>query len=517
MLGATICPGLRSLLDLATAAGDLCGRGAIWGREGRFGLGRGIVFNSIKHFIQSQELLGNRMPRREITWLLALTGLSLIVLAMSGGFTPDITPDTAGYLNLGPFPGALAQPRVPLYGPLISLVDGGSGHFSLVPALQTAIFIGAAWFFVIELRRYGLSGLAVLSTAAALLFSNSLLLVGRWIHPELAAIASALLAFAGIVRLAGPKSRSWVILLVLASAGFAYLLRPSFLPLIIVLPALYAGLRAVRGERPFTAWVAIIFLAAALPFLSFAGVRALALGDFSIVSFGGYQMSGMATLMLSQGVVARLPEPDRPLGARLLAARKAAEESGRAIGVPLNSSNQRSFVSAALSYFDVYARTYDQMLGLIRAQRHPGENWVAFNRRMMGFSLAVVRTAPLRYAAWVVGASQRLLGHTVIANLPLMLAVIVILIAWPVRLLRYRTFRLSPAQPIDMPAMILLALAWLAAAGALTVLVTFPAIRYMDTANLLLAPIAIYWAVRMAVASWRPHQNNNIAQTRRPT
>lgn len=455
-----------------------------------------------KLFVQTDEFLGDRMSRREITGLLALTGLSLIVLMASGGFTPDITPDTAGYLNLGPFPASLAQPRVPLYGPLIELVDCGSGHFALVPALQTVFFIGAAWFFVIELRWFGLSRLAVMGTAAALLFSNSLLLVGRWIHPELPAVACALLAFAGTVRLAGPKSRSWAIALVLVSAGFAYLLRPSFLPLIFVLPALYMGLRAVRGERPFTLWAAVIFLAAALPFLSFSGVRALEVGDFNIVSFGGYQMSGMTTLMLSEGVVARLSEPDRALGARLLAARKAAEDSGRAIGVPLNSSSRRSFLSAALSYFDVYARTYDQMLDLVRAQRYPGENWVAFNRRMMGFSLAVVSAAPLRYAAWVVGASQRLLGHTVIANLPLMLAVIVILIAWPARLLRYRIFRLPPAQSIDVPVMILLAVAWLAAAGALTVLVTFPAIRYMDTANLLLAPLAIYWAVRMVAPAW---------------
>ena len=35
------------------------------------------------------------------------------------------------------------------------------------------------------------------------------------------------------------------------------------------------------------------------------------------------------------------------------------------------------------------------------------------------------------------------------------------------------------------------------AAGALTVLVTFPATRYIDTANLLLAPLAIYGAARM--------------------
>lgn len=439
------------------------------------------------------------MSRREIIWLLALTGLNLIVLAAVGGFSAQIMPDTASYLNVGPFPGALAQPRLPLYGPLIELVDSGTRTFAAVPVLQTAFFVIATWLLVVELRRFGLSGLAVLSVATALLFSNSLLLTGRTVHPELPAVACALLAFAGTVRLASLASRGWAIVLIIAGAGFSYLLRPSFLPLIFVLPILHAGLRALRGERPFTAWTGAILVAAALPFLAVASVRALTVGDFNTVSYGGYQMSGMATLMLSEPVVARLPERERALGTHLLAARTAAEESGRAIGVPRNSSNQRSFVSAALAYFDVYARTYDRMLTLVQAQRQPKESWVSFNRRMMGFSLAVVRAAPLRYAAWVVGAMHRLIGHVIIGNLPLMLAVIVILVAWLWRLLVHRTVRLPSVQPVDTPAMILLAAAWLAAAGALGVLVTFPATRYIDTANLLLAPLAIYWAARMVV------------------
>jgi hypothetical protein len=441
------------------------------------------------------------MSRREIIWLLALTGLSFIVLAVTGGLSAQIVPDTASYLNVGSFPAALAQTRVPLYGPLVGLFDSGSGAFVAVPALQAAFFIAATWLLAFELRRFGLSGLAVLSVVAALLFSNSLLLTSRTVHPELPAIACALVAVAGTVRLAGPASSRWAIVLVLFGAGFAYLLRPSFLPLIVVLPILHAGLRALLGARPFTAWTGAVLVVAALPFLAMASLRAAAVGDFNIVSYGGYQMSGMATLMLSEPVVARLPERDRALAARLLAARTAAEESGRAIGVPRNSSNQRSFVSAALGYFDVYARTYDEMLPLVHQQRLPNESWVAFNRRMMAFSLAVVRAAPLRYAAWVVGATRRVVGLAIIANLPLMLAVIVMLVAWPWRLLVHRTVRLPPAQAADMPVMVLLAAGWLVAAGALGVLVTSPVARYIDTANILLAPLAIYWAARMAAAA----------------
>jgi hypothetical protein len=437
------------------------------------------------------------MSSSEIRWLAALTLFSVVLLAAVGGFTPEIMPDTPGYFGLGPFPGDLASERLPLYAWLVMPLDFGRREFAFVPAAQTALYIVAVWIFLAELRRFGLSGIAVLSTGAALLFSNSLLLDGRWIHPELPAIACALLAFAGVVRLAGSRAGWWAALLILCGAGLCYLLRPSLLPLIVVLPFTYAGLRALRGAPPFVAWTAAVALLAAAPFVAFASVRAWTVGDFNLVSFGGYQMSGMAALMLSDDVVARLPSGFWPLATAVLSARQAAEEAGRIIGVPRNSTGVRSFDSAALSYFDVFARTYDDVTNLVKQQRRPEESWIAFNRRLMWFSLAVVRAAPVRYAAWIFGASKRLLGHAVVANLPLMTAVIVMAITWSARVLTRRPASVQPVRRLDAPVLVGLAFAWLLAAGALTVLTTFPAIRYIDTANLLLAPVPIYFAILM--------------------
>jgi hypothetical protein len=445
----------------------------------------------------------------DIKWLLALTLLSVALLAVTGGFTSVIMPDTPSYLDPHSFPDALAQPRLPFYGLMVEAVDAGDHSFKAVAALQTAFFCAAVWWFVAELRYFGLSRPAALSTATALLFSNSLILIGRWVHPELPAIACGLLAFAGVVRLAGPKPRNWAAVLIFAGGGLAYLLRPSMLSLIFVLPFSYACLRALRGQRPLNGWVGAILLMTALPFLALASVRAVAVGDFNIVSFGGYQMSGMAGLMLSDDVVARLPPDVKPLATAVLAARKAAENSGGVIGVPRNSSDIRSFNSAALSYYDVFARTYDEVKQLARQQQRPGESWVDLNKRLMRFSLAVVRAAPIRYLAWIFGASKRLLGHAFIANLPMMIAAIVLIAAWLFRLLTRRPAHVSPIERLDMPVMLLLAASWLVATGALSVLVTFPAIRYIDTANLLLAPVAIYWAALMVaprLAESRPVQ-----------
>ena len=44
------------------------------------------------------------------------------------------------------------------------------------------------------------------------------------------------------------------------------------------------------------------------------------------------------------------------------------------------------------------------------------ETWVAFNNRLMSFSMATITAMPLRWIAWVVGATSRLVGRMIITN-----------------------------------------------------------------------------------------------------
>jgi hypothetical protein len=164
------------------------------------------------------------------------------------------------------------------------------------------------------------------------------------------------------------------------------------------------------------------------------------------------------------------------------------------IGIPLNASNVRSYYSVALGYFDVLARTHDDMLVLTASTRRPGENWVDFNRRLMRFSLAVIHATPERYAAWVVGASTRMFGRSVATNLPAMLAILVVAVVWPWRLLAKRKTGVAPDSRLDIPVMATCAILWLVASGILTILIHAPAIRFIETSSLLVAAPIIYWA-----------------------
>ncbi len=439
--------------------------------------------------------LGARLSRLEIKILSVLTALSVGILAATGRFAPQIMPDTRGYLDIVGFPEMLAQPRTPLYGWLVALLDLGHGAYVAMPAFHIATYVAAAWLMVAQLRRYGLSPAAALSVGAALLFANALLIDASWVHPELLSITCALAAFAGAVHLTSTRPRWWGWLLVCGGAGAAYVLRPSFLLLVVALPALYAGLRAIRGDTLALRRAVAIGLISAAPFVGVASLRAATVGDANIVSFGGFAMSGLATLMLADEVVARLPADIQPYGAQVLAARRAGEDGGRWIGIPVNASGQRSFFSAALAYFDVLARTYDDMLyGVIAPTRGANESWIDFNRRLTRFSFAVVRAAPARYGAWIAGGATRVAGRSVVTNVMAALAVLVVAVAWPWRLVAGRQIGVTPVSRLDMPVMAVLAVLWLVGAGLLTLLVIAPSTRYIETSTVFVAPVLIYWA-----------------------
>ena len=168
-------------------------------------------------------------------------------------------------------------------------------------------------------------------------------------------------------------------------------------------------------------------------------------------------------------------------------ARESGEAAGRVARTPLNSAGERSFISAALGYFDIYARSYDDLVwGEIDKLRAPGESWVAFNQRLANFSFATIKAAPLRWAAWVAGATSRLVGRMIMTDAPMMVALTLLLI---VALAAFAQSTPFGAGAADLPAVCAIALAWLASTGPLVVLVAFPATRYIDTCAVLLPAV----------------------------
>jgi hypothetical protein len=435
--------------------------------------------------------------KRELMWLSAIAVLIMAGLALAGRFVPWISPDTPSYFDLGGLPEALGRSRNPLYAWLVGWWPAG---FAALPTVQIALYMISVVLLHRALRIYGVSVMAASAVSAGLLISNVLLLWSNAVHPEFPAVALALLSLAQLLLLAAGRPFLPNALGLGLTLGLAYILRPTFLPGMLLYPVLYLALRRVRGNRTRAAAVLGVLLACAIPFLAMSSIRFAAVRDFNIVSFGGFQMAGMAGLMLSPELIERMPSDVQPLAKQILERRTRAEERGEVIATPLNSTGQRSFVSAALGYYDLYARTYDTLLYGEIAKLQGNEDWVSWNKKLMRFSIATVLAAPDRYVAWLVGGTSRAVGRLFVTNLPFMLGLIGLIAVYCLSLWR-GAVRPAPSsiQGLDIHVILLLTLVYTVAAGALMVIVTFPAARYLDSAGLLLPALPIYLALSLAL------------------
>jgi hypothetical protein len=428
-------------------------------------------------------------------------GVLMILLWSMGGLAGKIAPDTASYFVTVDSSNPWGEMRHPLYGAVATWLGATSTTPGRVALVQSILHVVAALAIYVGASFAGSSRAGALCICLAALFSQSGLFHLRLLVPESAAVSFLLLAFAGILAASRSLTAFWVLLVPIGIAtGIAYILRPTFLPAMVVIPALWLVL-ALRNEQTRRASRTILlFCAVGLPFVIQSGIRWRAVGDFNIVSFGGYQMSAMTGFMLTPEVVDSLPDGVRPTASAILNARNTAELAGKVMRTPLNSVGERSFVSAAIGYFDIYARTYDDFLSEgISNVRKPGESWVEFNNRLQQFSIATIIAVPVPWVAWVGGATSRLVGRMLMTNATVLVAIGMLLVAAVPAFVRRTGLGSSVA---DLPVISAVALAWLAATGPLIVLVTFPATRYIDSAAILIAAVPALVALALVQGLW---------------
>jgi len=439
--------------------------------------------------------------KRLLVVLVAASAALVLILWALGMQTARVAPDTPSY-----FEAIAGDPRNvirhPLYGLAAHWLGAGPDKPGVVAQVQVALLIVASFALYAGARAGGIGGWGALFLALSGLLSQSAILQVGLLLPESPAIAMLMMAFAGTLAASrGRRTFWWLLLPIALTTGIGYLLRPSLLPAIIIVPLLWL-LFALRNRQPHTiASTLIVFVAVASPFLGQSAMRWRAVGDFNIVSFGGYQMSAMAGFMLTPDLVARLPVAVQPTAQAILKAREAAEIVGTVARTPENSTGIRSFNSAGIGYFDIYARSYDPLLVEILKLKQPTEDWIAFDRRLRGFSVATIIAAPVQWVSWVAGASSRLAGRVIVTNAPVLVALFVLALAGVVATIRRGG--LVDADR-DVAAVSAVAVAWLAATAPLIVLITFPATRYIETAGVLLAAIPFMLAAALIEALRTP-------------
>lgn len=344
------------------------------------------------------------VPVRPPLWAWALLGLEMLAVAgvlwRTGKLAPQVVRDTAGYAA---FPwdslhGTLTSIRTPGYPAFLKVASLFGADHAAVPTLQMLVYFGAAAVFLAVLRRTTASTGFALAAASSLLYANILHGYVATVATDTLAAALGILACTATIAFAS-RGSVWSGLLVILSAAAAWLVRPAYLFVIVLCPvlaSLTSSVVARETARPRGSVLARVGLMVVLPLLAYCGLRQAVVGQFGIVSFGGYNLVGITGQFLEEGDLPRLPEDLRPIAAGALEHR--ASEAPRGL-----------YATEPRLHYLRMENDYDPTIWsdfVPAAERAAGEGQ-PINGPLRRLGTALLFQHPRDYAVWVVKATRQ--------------------------------------------------------------------------------------------------------------
>lgn len=323
--------------------------------------------------------------------LLSLAGLGL--MALRSGLTPIPQPDSSSYLDFdwSSLKAVLSQVRTPGYPAFLQLVQWLTGDLRWLPLGHWLAWTLAVYMVYVGLLRAGYRQEIAFAAAAPLMLGRMVLEFGPYVLTDSLAAALAI-ASAGCFLAVSRKRSGWLAWGGLAATtALAYQIRPAYLYLVPLWPILGLGLDcwllrpdAPRGEH----WRRAAALAAATtaPLLVYCGLRWFMVGDAGLVSFGGYNLVGVAVQYLDDDLARTLPEDLQPLARDIL--RRRAADPGFGPTTDFLAMEER--FNAAVWAIAVPA-----------TQERLGADVIEVNRRLMRLSSQILVRRPERYLQWL--------------------------------------------------------------------------------------------------------------------
>lgn len=439
----------------------------------------------------------SRILRSPAAWLFLAT-VAMVLLRLGGsGFLPKRVPDTPDYQALAmasSLTEALSDYRTVGYAVFLRLTGAADGDFQALPEIHLLVFLAGVFTLWWALARFTGRPWLALAGALPLLASRSLDLLHR-IQSDMLAVAFSLLTIAALLAFAAAP-RSKLAAAALAIALFAtYQIRPAYLFLIVLVPLAGPVLRLAKErsfDRPGLAslgrWSIVLTAVSLGPFLLFCTLRLAVVGDFGLVSFGGFNLIGLSSNLLDGKVVTELPEEHQPLAREILERRKADGLKPLKMG----GLTRKWYKEYNDNVWKRAVPILEAKVGLRSA------NAPAINRELVEISKEILQRRPYLYAKWIVdgfvygfaGAWDHrptvCLGLALVLGLPLLL-----LPAAP---------REEAAWP-HLAAYAFTAMLFLAGSLGLIVLVEVPFRRYVSAIGLLLPSalaMALFETLRIA-------------------
>lgn len=480
-----------------------------------------------------------RVVCHPLLWLLVLEALVFFDLGRTQLHEPIRSPDAVSY----EIPAAadslaelLSATRTFGYPMLLRVLGPGQENYGLLPELHTLGYLAAVAFFWCALRFYTGSGWLAFAASAPLLFS-SLLRFTQFIQPDVPAPALAVLSVSLLllltVRPANPAL--WIALTV--AVFLTYQTRPAYVFLIALVPLVGPLLRWCRDKTSWSGlrrWSLGLVVSTLLPFLLFCGLRWRTVGHFGLVSFGGYELIGIAACFLDEDLVDELPPEHRRLAGEILEARQLRKWRPYRLDSPTPrwyrqyGKNQWYIAEPKARPIVIEERRIDGSAErdndavVVEQWEHRGAPplsgaiSVAINDRLSQLSWSIIRRRPLLYLKWLNDSLLFGFDQVLVASIWSRWLPVLIILSLPIAILRLgrqRSLVGDLRRPLStiwrqLFGLCLLAALFLLAKLGLMVLLSWPQERYL-VAGLMFIPAALtavlfeLWRLILAPSSTR--------------
>lgn len=266
--------------------------------------------------------------------------------------------------------------------------------------IQYGCAIASILFFHRCLLRCQWDSRLALAASSCLLYSPMLLEYSSALTPDLLAHSLSVAAIGAWLVVINRGHSSLDFVLMTSLTFLAYQSKPAYLFLLVFVPigGLIARWWLHRSSRDWWSVAARLAVGAWGPFLLYCAARWLIVGQFGLVSFGGYNLVGITGQLLRSDEVAGLSDEVRPFAERLVAERSKRE----------GWDNSISYTSIELQF-----NTMVWSLAVPIANDLTSNDSIATNRLLTRFSGEVIRNDPKTYMRWLVIAIKHAFTETV--------------------------------------------------------------------------------------------------------
>ena len=349
-------------------------------------------------------------------WYLFLTQVVVVAgfLLWFGQFEATPQVDTTSYrdYSFDSATSALNDKRTFVYPSVLHFFQVVDGSERLIPWFQYLVSAVCCGFFLSTLIHCRWNPWMSIAAVSPLLASPLVLEYSQILTPDLLAQSLSIVAVSCWLTLVN-KGRGLGSLFGLSLSSFlAYQTKPSYLFLLAFIPI--GGWIARWWLNPTNrdAWKVALRLTAAstIPFVAWCAMRWTLVGHFGLVSFGGYNIVGLAGQWIQKDSMQHLTEEVRPLAEKILQGReeKKWDSTGayEETEIRFNPMVWEIAVPAAAKLYEEDSRM--------------------MNRRMAELSKQILESQPKSYASWLVKAAKRAFRSCVEITLrnPIVLALI---------------------------------------------------------------------------------------------